>query len=363
MKNTFGNSLKITLFGESHGEYIGCVLDGLSSGLDVDEEYIKKRLYLRRPAGKYTTKRIEPDNFKIVSGVYKNKTTGTPLCILIPNEDTVSSDYGETGFIPRPSHSDYTSFLKYNGFNDPNGGGHSSGRLTSALVAASGIILPVLEKNNITVCSHIEQIGSISDRRFKNINEDILLLKDKSFPVFSDEIKRKMEEETEKAQTDSDSIGGITETVITGLPGGLGEPWFDGLESVISHAVFSVPAIKGIEFGGGFSLSLKKGSEANDCMKYENGEICFLSNNGGGIDGGISNGNTVLFRCAVKPTPTIFKEQKTVNLKTKENTVLKSAGRHDPCIALRISPVIDSVTSLCIYDMLSQKYGTDWAVK
>lgn len=363
MKNTFGNALSVTLFGESHGECTGCVLDGLAPGIEIDEQFINERLFLRRPDGYLTTARTETDEFKIVSGIYNNKTTGTPLTIIISNKDVKRTDYESDCILPRPSHADYTGYIKYNGFNDKDGGGHFSGRITAPLVAASGIILPVLEKNSIRICSHIKKIGTVTDRSFEDFEKDFVFLKGKRLPVFSDEAAEKIKTEVLKAKENGDSVGGIIETAVTGIPAGLGEPWFDTVEGMISHIIFSVPAIKGIEFGSGFDLTEKFGSEANDQIEIKNGNITFLSNNMGGIDGGITNGNPLVFRCAVKPTPTVFKEQKTVNLNTQENCTIKAKGRHDPCIALRISPVIDSVTSLCIYDMLSQKYGTDWAVK
>lgn len=363
MKNTFGTSLQTTLFGESHGAAVGCVLDGLAPGIPVDYDEINRRLSLRRPDGKLTTARKEQDRFQIVSGVYNGKTTGTPLCIIIPNEDTKSKDYGEMLSKPRPSHGDYAGYLKYNGYNDPNGGGHFSGRLTAALVAASGIVIPALEKKNIFIGSHIKSIGTVSDRSFNNVEEDISSIKGEKYPVLTPEKLNEMQSIIQTASKEGNSVGGVIETAVTGIPGGVGDPWFDSVEGQLSKALFAVPAVKGVEFGEGFALSYKTGIESNDQMCVENGKVTFLTNRMGGINGGITNGCPIIFRCGIKPTPTILKEQQTVDLNTMETSVLEGKGRHDPCVALRAPVVIDSVTALCVYDMLSMNYGTDWMVE
>lgn len=360
MKNTFGNNLTVTLFGESHGNAIGIVIDGITSGLTVDRTKISEMLKLRRGIDSVSTPRREDDAFEILSGVFEDKTTGTPLCIVIHNQDTRSKDYSATKDLARPSHADFTANCKYGGFQDYRGGGHFSGRITAALTAAAGIIIPTLENKGIFIGSHILNCGGILDREFSNYKSDITVLNKKDFAVLDDKIAEKMISEIKKAKSEGDSLGGTLETAIIGLPQGIGEPWFDSLESMISHAVFSIPGAKGIEFGAGFDFASMKGSAANDCFKSENGKIITETNNSGGINGGITNGMPVIFKTVFRPTPTIAKEQNTVNMITGENAVLKSAGRHDPCIVHRAKAVVDSVTAITLADMLITKYGTDW---
>ncbi len=361
MKNTFGNNLTVTLFGESHGAAIGVVLDGVTPGLDVDTDFINKLLSLRRPEGKISTARREADEFTIVSGVFNNKTTGTPVTILIPNTDTRSTDYSATRTLARPSHADFTASCKYHGFEDYRGGGHFSGRITAALVAAGGIILPALSKKGIKIGTHIKKCAGISDRDFSlDINGEIDSLSDKAFAVLDEEAGEQMKARIMKAKDEGDSVGGILETVITGLPAGVGEPTFDTLEGMLAHALFAVPAVKGIEFGAGFAIADMTGRQANDPFFSDGGEIKTKTNNSGGINGGITNGMPVIFRCAVRPTPTIDTEQNTVDIENKTDAVLLSRGRHDPCIVHRARIVVDAVTALTAADMLITRYGTDW---
>lgn len=358
MKNTFGQSVAVTLFGESHGEYIGAVLDGLAPGLHIDEDFIRHQLSLRRPEGKISTSRVEADEFQIVSGVFEGKTTGTSLCILIPNTNTRSGDY--TRNIPRPGHADYTAECKYHGYQDHRGGGHFSGRITAALVAAGAIAISALRQNGILIGTHISRISDICDRSFDSYESDIETLADLSFPVL-DPIKADlMRACIEDAAGEGDSVGGILETAITGLPAGIGEPWFDTVEGMLSHALFSIPAIKGVEFGAGFGMADMRGSQANDAFRAQNGRIVTATNHNGGINGGITNGMPVLFRCAVKPTPSIFCEQESVDLASGQNTTLSLAGRHDPAIIHRARVVVDSVAALVIYDLMAQRFGTDF---
>ena len=362
MKNVFGNAVTLTLFGESHGPAIGAVIDGLAPGITVDEEYIKSQLSLRRPQDALSTARREADPFRIESGVYNGKTTGTPICIIIPNSDTRSADYGIIAEKFRPSHADYSGHVKYSGFNDPRGGGHFSGRITAALVAAGAILLSALRERGITVATHIASIGKVADRPFGDIAADMEKLKQKPFAVLDSEREEAMKAEILAAKAEGDSVGGTLETVVLGMPAGVGEPWFDTVEGLISHAVFSIPAVKGIEFGGGFALSQMRGSAANDPFILKDGKIETESNNSGGINGGITNGMPILFKTAIKPTPTIAREQKTVNTLLEETT-LAAAGRHDPCIVHRARVVVDSVTALVLCDILTQKYGTDGYLK
>ena len=358
MKNTFGQSVAITLFGESHGEYIGAVLDGMAPGLTVDEAFIRHQLSLRRPQGKISTARVEADEFKIISGVFEGKTTGTPLCILIPNTNTRSKDYNRN--IPRPGHADYAAECKYHGYQDPRGGGHFSGRITAALVAAGAIAISALRQNRILVGTHISRISDICDRSFNSYESDIETLADLSFPVLDFQKADLMRACIEDAASEGDSVGGILETAVIGLPAGIGEPWFDTVEGVLSHALFSIPAVKGVEFGEGFGMADLRGSEANDALRMENGRVITATNHNGGINGGITNGMPLIFRCAVKPTPSIFQEQESVDLASGQNTTLTLQGRHDPAIIHRARVVVDSVVALVLCDLLALRFGTDF---
>ena len=308
MKNSFGSSVILTLFGESHGAGIGAVLDGLAPGITVDEDFIRRQLSLRRPVGDISTPRAEPDNFVIESGVFGGKTTGTPICIVIPNVNTRSKDYSELRSKARPGHADYAAYTKYHGFEDYRGGGHFSGRITAGIVAAGAIAISALKNKGIYIGTHIKSIAGVADREFRNIADDIKALSQKEF----------------------------------------------------ASALFSVPAVKGVEFGAGFALANMRGSAANDEFFCADGKITTATNNNGGINGGITNGMPVVFRCAVKPTPTIHKEQNTVDFIKNENVKITAGGRHDPCIVHRARVVIDSITAIALCDMLAGRFGTDW---
>lgn len=364
MKNTFGTAVAVTLFGESHGEMIGCVIDGLSSGVTVSEDAIAKALARRRPAGRNSTSRVEPDDFRIVSGVYHGKTTGTPVTILIPNTQNHSTDYENAPRLARPGHADYTAHVKYHGFEDFRGGGHFSGRLTAALVAAGAIATEALRRKGITIGTHISSIAGIEDTPFaaneQEIRAQIGTLSALSFPVFSQEQGEEMQNAILAARNEGDSVGGTLETAVIGMPAGVGEPFFDSVESRLSHMLFSVPAVKGVEFGDGFALAARRGSEANDAMRIKDGKVVTLTNHAGGIYGGITNGAPLRFRIAVKPTPSIFKEQATVSLTEAKEEILSLKGRHDPCIVHRAAPVVDAVTALVLCDMLSLTFGVDY---
>ena len=360
MKNTFGTSVAVTLFGESHGEYIGATIDGLAPGIDIDYDYIAHMLSLRRPAGKISTPRQEQDNFKIVSGVYKGKTTGTPITILIPNENVKSGDYSQMRTVARPSHADYTAECKYHGFQDSRGGGHFSGRITAALVAAGAICKCVLERKGIFIGTHVKKCAGVPDRDFADLADDIQSLNEKTFAVLDEERGKKMQEAILAAATEGDSVGGILETAVIGVPTGVGEPWFDTVEGMLAHMLFSIPAVKGVEFGAGFALADLQGSTANDLFRMEDGKAVTVTNNSGGINGGITNGMPIVFRTAVKPTPTIFKPQNTVDFSTMTDTVLEPKGRHDPAIVHRARIVQDSATAIVLCDCLALRFGTDW---
>lgn len=360
MKNTLGSNFTITLFGESHGPYIGAVLDGLAPGIEVNEDFINHQLFLRRPSGTISTKRVEKDEFSIVSGVFNGRTTGTPLCILIPNSVQHSSDYEKTATLARPGHADFTANEKYHGFQDFRGGGHFSGRITAALVAAGGIVIPALEKKGIKIGTHIKSLGNIYDRDFSDYEKDIFALGKTNFPVLDETKAAEMKLYAEKIASEGDSVGGVLETCIKGVPSGIGEPWFETLDGKLSYALFSVPAIKGVEFGAGFDKVNGLGSEFNDSFRIEGGKVFTKTNNNGGINGGISNGMPILFRCAVKPTPSIYKEQETIDMAKGENAVIQIKGRHDPAIIHRARIVVDSVAAFTIYDAMSGRFGTDY---
>ncbi len=358
MKNTFGQSVSTTVFGESHGQAIGIVIDGLAPGIDVDIDFINYQLAKRRPQGLTDSPRVENDNFQILSGVYENKTTGTPVCIIIPNENVKSKDYAKTRFLARPSHADYSAYCKYHGYEDYRGGGHFSGRITAALVAGGAVAIKALEKLGIKIGTHILKCANECDREFENIPQDLDELSKRSFPVLSD-CEEKMKEKILQARNELDSVGGILQTAIYGVPAGLGEPWFDSIESIISHAVFSIGGVKGIEFGAGFKMAEMKGSQANDLFEIADGKIVTKTNNNGGINGGITNGMPIIFNLAIKPTPSISKEQETVDFSKSENTTVRIEGRHDPAIIRRAAVVVDSVCALTVCDILAQRYGTD----
>ena len=358
MKNTFGSSVCVTLFGESHGAKIGAVLDGMAPGIPVDEDLIRHQLDLRRPAGRTGTARREADAFEIVSGVFEGKTTGTPIAILIPNADTRSGDYVRGAL--RPGHADYTAHIKYHGYEDYRGGGHFSGRITAALTTAGAIAVGALRRKGILIGTHVARCAGIADAPFTDPEKQIEQLNKSAFAVLDAAKGEAMRAAIEKAAEDGDSVGGVLETVVTGMPAGVGEPWFDTLESMLSHALFSIPAVKGVEFGDGFALAEMRGSEANDPWILKDGKTQTRTNRNGGINGGISNGMPILFRCAVKPTPSIALPQETVNAEGTKEETLTITGRHDPAIVHRARVVADSVTALTLCDALALRFGTDW---
>ncbi|MBR3845566.1 MAG: chorismate synthase [Clostridia bacterium] len=360
MKNTFGNALKVTLFGESHGEMIGAVIDGLTPGIEIDNAFIDSQLERRRSKATVCTQRKEKDEYRIVSGVLNGYTTGTPLCILIPNLDTKSSDYQLFDAVARPGHADYTANCKYHGYQDHRGGGHFSGRVTVALVAAGAIVQSALAKKNIRIGTHIKKCGSVYDRDFCDYVKDIEYIQSIPFSILDKDAEKQMMDLMIDAKKQNDSIGGVMETAVVGMPAGVGEPWFDTLESMLSHAMFAIPAIKGVEFGAGFACADMLGSEMNDEFYIEDGKILTRSNNNGGINGGISNGMPIVFRCAIKPASSIPKKQKTVNFKEMTETEVEIAGRHDSAIIPRACVVTETVAALVIADALLSRFGTDY---
>ena len=360
MKNTFGCTLTVTVFGESHGEAIGAVIDGIAPGIEIDTAYINKKLDMRRPRGTISTSRVEADGYSIVSGVFEGYTTGTPITVIIPNENKKSEDYLNLAKCPRPSHADYTAGIKYHGFQDYRGGGHFSGRITAATVAAGAIIQKALEDKGIYIGTHIKYLDGISDREFSDYQSDINALDCVCFPVLDEKAGSMMTERIEAARMDLDSVGGILETAVIGMPAGVGEPWFDSIESQLAHAMFSIPAVKGVEFGAGFGIVNMRGSEANDPFVTDGKAVTTKTNNNGGINGGISNGMPIIMRCAIKPPPSIYKEQDTVDLSAMKNEKLEIKGRHDPAIIHRARVVADAMTAIALADLLTVRYGTDY---
>lgn len=364
MSYSFGKNFKVTLFGQSHSEDLGIVIEGISAGYRINKDLIRKNLDRRRPGkNKFSTARKELDDFKIVSGEVDGITCGAPICAIIENKDQRSRDYENLKDRPRPSHADYPAYVKFKGFNDIRGGGQFSGRMTAPIVIAGSIAEDLLLKMGIKIYSRIKSIGDEEDVKLelKDINEDKLSnLKNKDFPVFDHEAREKMQGEVLKAKEDGDSIGGIVETFILNMPVGIGEPFFDSLESVISHAVFSVPGIKGIEFGSGFAASKMRGSLHNDEYYYENGEVKTNSNNHGGIIGGLSTSMPIIFRSAVKPTSSIAKRQRTISIRDKKNVDLEIVGRHDPSIVPRALVAIEMITAVAILDLLME--GERWKI-
>ena len=358
MSSQIGKKITVSIFGESHGPAIGMVMDNPPVGIKIDTDYILQQNARRAPGNDpISTPRKEKDLPEFLSGVKEGVTTGAPLTAIIRNTNTKSSDYASLMQCPRPSHSDYAAYVHYKGFNDITGGGHFSGRLTAPIVTAGSILRLYLKEKNIEIGGHILKLGSAEDRRFDPVNVDadtVTSLSKQNFAVLDPSVKEKMRAQVEIARMDCDSLGGIVEIAVTGLPAGLGGPMFDGVENMIATAVFGIPAVKGIEFGAGFDFAKMRGSEANDQMYYDGDRVRCSSNNCGGITGGITNSMPIVFRVALKPTPSIFKEQKTVNLITGENSTLKIHGRHDPCIVPRALPAIEAVTAIAIANLLSE---------
>lgn len=357
MSSTYGDKIKVSVFGESHGNGIGVVIDGLPAGVKIDLDRVLVQMARRAPGkDKTATPRLEKDFPNVLSGMLDNTLTGAPLCAVIENTNTRSGDYSNLLSCPRPGHSDYAAFVKYNTSNDIRGGGHFSGRITAPIVFAGAVCRQILEQKGIKIAAHIASIGNVNDERFNPVEiEDSLIekLNLSAFALIDDSAEQKMRDEVEKARTSLDSVGGTIECAVTGIEAGIGDPMFDGVEGVIAKAVFGVPAIKGIEFGKGFEFAKMRGSQSNDPFRYKDGKVVTETNNMGGILGGITNGMPVIFRAAVKPTPSISQKQKTVDLQKKENAELEIHGRHDPCIVPRAVPVIEAVTAIAIINMMN----------
>ena len=358
MSSEFGKILRISVFGESHGTAIGINADGLPAGEKIDIDELQSFLGRRRGGGKYSTKRAEEDKPVFLSGLVDGKICGSPLCAVIYNGDTRSSDYAELADKPRPSHADYTAFRKWGGNADMRGGGHFSGRLTAPLCIIGGIAKQLLSRRGIYVGAHLLSVADISDKPFPLMPDQKLFTDTaaKAFPVIDDIAARAMQAEIENAAAVGDSVGGTVECAVTGLPVGLGSPMFDGVENRLASVLFGIPAVKGVEFGAGFSCTTMRGSACNDAFRIdERGTVITETNNSGGIQGGITNGMPIVFRIAVKPTPSISMTQRTVSLSRNENTELSVVGRHDPCIAHRAVPVAEAAAAAVILDMLLEE--------
>ena len=358
MSSIMGKLISVSIFGESHGAAIGAVIDGLPAGVVLDTEAIYAQMERRAPGrDKSATPRKEKDMPKILSGVMDGYTTGMPLCAVIENGDTRSSDYSYLKDTPRPSHADMPAYAKYGEHFDIRGSGHFSGRLTAPIVFAGAVCRQILSDRGITVGGHILSIGEVKDTAFDKVGVDKKTLKQlslASFGVIDSAAEAKMRDTIEAARLDGDSIGGQIEVAVTGLPVGIGEPMARGVESVLSSALFSVPAVKGVEFGAGFDISRMRGSEANDPYINCEGKIATATNNNGGILGGITTGMPLIVRVAIKPTPSIAMEQKTLNLNTMSEDSLVIKGRHDPCIVPRAVPVIESAVCIALCDLMKE---------
>ncbi len=350
MGNSIGKNFRITSFGESHGNCMGVIIDGCPAGLPVTVEDVQKEVDKRKPGtGALTTPRAEEDKVEILSGIFNGRTTGAPVCLLVWNKDVDSSQYEKIRFLPRPGHADYTAFMKYGGFNDFRGGGRFSGRTTAGFVMAGAVAKKLLSLIGIEVLAHTVAIGGIKarERALNEIRENV-----EKTPVRCADLEaaEEMIRVIEQAKEDGDSVGGIIEGIALNSPVGLGEPVFDTLEGDLAKALFAIPAIKGVEFGSGFRAAEKKGSENNDPFTIGYGKIVTTTNNAGGVLGGISNGMPIVVRVAVKPTPSIAKNQETVNIKNMENASLAIKGRHDACIVLRAVPVVESMMAVTLCD-------------
>lgn len=356
--SSWGNSVTISVFGESHGAGIGVVIDGLPAGEALDEEAILLQMARRAPGkDKAATPRLEKDFPEILSGVLNHTTTGAPLCAVIRNTNTRSQDYGNLLTCPRPGHADYTGFLRYHGFNDIRGGGHFSGRLTAPLVFAGAVCRQILARKGIILAAHIASVGGIADTPFDGVTiPDALLqrLSGITFGLIDQNKEPEMRALIEECRLSRDSIGGTVECAIKGLPAGLGSPMFGGVENIISSVIFGIPAVKGIEFGSGFAGSALRGSENNDEFYYDGDIVRTRTNHHGGILGGISSGMPVIFRVAFKPTPSISRPQKTVDLSSHSDTTLEINGRHDPCIVVRAVPVVEAAAALAVMNLLKE---------
>lgn len=356
MSSNFGERVKISIFGQSHSDAIGVTIDGLPAGEYIDLEQVQAFLQRRAPGqNAYSTTRKEADMPKVVSGLWNDRTCGAPICAMIENTNTRSKDYSNLRKMPRPGHADYTAAVKYKGFQDYRGGGHFSGRLTAPLCFAGAVCMQILERKGITIGAHIASIKNCKDTVWNTVDITAKELKDvtqKAFPTIDDKAGEQMKEVIAQAKAEQNSVGGVIEVVAVGLPVGLGEPMFDGLESKIASILYAIPAVKGVEFGAGFAAAEMMGSEQNDDFYYDtDGSVKTKTNNHGGSLGGISSGMPLVVRVAFKPTPSISQEQQTIGLETKQNETLCIVGRHDPCIVPRAVPCVEAAIAIALLDL------------
>lgn len=354
MSSTYGEKIKLTIFGQSHGPSIGMTLEGIPAGLKVDLEALQLFMNRRAPGqNEYSTPRREPDIPEFSSGIDNGYTNGKTIHAIIRNTNVRSGDYEALRDCPRPGHADYTAYVKYGGKANMSGGGEFSGRLTAPLCIAGGLCKQWLEERNIRIAAHIVAIGCVVDEPvyLDWLNPDFNSI-DKTFPVLNPAAGQKMREKISQARANGDSVGGLIECIVTGIPAGIGGPLFGGMESRIAQIVYGIPAVKGLDFGSGFSGSYMLGSENNDAFAVQDGKVVTLTNNAGGILGGITNGMPLVFQTAIKPTPSISRQQKSISLSAMEEKVLEIKGRHDPCIVPRAVPVIEAAAAVAIYDAL-----------
>lgn len=341
--NVFGNNFKVSIFGESHGAAIGAVLDGVKAGLPLSAEDFSTDIARRKSGAKGTTPRIEADEPEILSGVFEGHTTGAPLAIIFRNHNTHSTDYEALKYVPRPGHADYAASVKWNGLNDPRGGGHFSGRLTLPIVAAGVVAKKML--GNVGIEAQLIEVGGVPKPESLS---DVKATDAATAVQIWDEV-------LSKAIAENDSVGGIVECSVKGIPAGIGEPFWNSVESMISHAIFSIPGVRGIEFGDGFAAARMKGSKHNDPYEYADGAVRPAKNGAGGVNGGITNGADIIFRVAFKPTSSIRKEQKTLNIKTNEPETLIVPGRHDACFALRTPVIVEAMAAIALADLVQRQ--------
>ena len=358
MSSFFGQHLKISLFGQSHGEAIGVTVDCFPAGMTIDTQRLQAEMARRAPGqNAMTTSRKEADAPEFLSGVREGRPTGQPICAILRKTNTRSGDYGDGVDLVRPGHADYTGHVRYYGFEDWRGGGHFSGRLTAPIVLAGALCSQWLEGQGVRIACHVQQLGQVKDASFLQANPaaDYTYMKSMALPVLNAGIDIAMQEAVMAARAQGDSIGGVLECMITGLPAGLGAPFFDSMESVLAHLMFSIPAVKGVEFGEGFGFAQMLGSQANDPFRMEGDRVVTDSNHSGGVNGGITNGMPLIFRCAVRATPSIAQEQQTVSLKKHENATLAIRGRHDPCILPRAVPVVEAMAAIAVMEMWKER--------
>ena len=360
MSSTYGMALKLSLFGQSHGEAIGITLDGFPAGMPIDMDNLLAEMARRAPGqNALSTARKEPDTPEFLSGVLNGVTTGQPICAIIRNTNQRSKDYGTGVDLLRPGHADYTGHVRYFGFEDWRGGGSFSARLTAPIVLAGTLCRQWLAAQGVEIVSHISRLGDLQDMALQEAAEttgiDAAALRRMSLPTLTPGLEEKMSQAILAAKMDGDSVGGAVECMVTGLPAGMGAPFFDSVESILSHLMFSVPGVKAVAFGDGMGFAVMRGSEANDSFRMENGKVVTATNHSGGINGGITNGMPVVFSCTVRPTPSIAKVQQTVSLQQGNNEELAIHGRHDPCILPRVTPVIEAMTAIGLMDLWKER--------